>query len=110
MDWLTHHPLPAAGLAVALAMVLNKVLTLVWPLIWKATSNEGLVSQTQCAEEMAAGNELFRLVLEGQGLIIQALVQLCPDDDEPCRKVRAKLEAHMLQLVARKIIREANHG
>ncbi|MFH2126995.1 MAG: hypothetical protein ABIK12_10790 [Pseudomonadota bacterium] len=50
--------------------------------------------------DMTAGNDLFRLVLEGQSLHTQALVHLCNQDDG-CRELRAKLQDYLARLATR---------
>lgn len=50
--------------------------------------------------EMTAGNDLFRLLLEGQSLHTQGLLHLCNQDDG-CRELRAKLQDYLARLATR---------
>lgn len=58
--------------------------------------------QADHLNDMTAGNESFRLLLEGQSLHTQALVHLCEGDDG-CRELRAKLQDYLVRLASRQI-------
>lgn len=109
VEWVQLNPVPAASLILGLFWLLGKVAGLVWPHFWKATSNEGVVTQDQCndcdarhAAEMSQGNDLFRLILEGQAIHTQALIALC-DNDEECRELKQALREHLAKLASRQI-------
>lgn len=109
VEWVQLNPVPAAAVILALAWLLREAVKLAWPHIWRATSNEGLVTQADChncdarhAAEMAQGNDLFRLILEGQAIHTKALIALCTQD-EGCKRLLDALDRHLTNLASRNI-------
>lgn len=75
----------------------------------QAEEHKNFVTQEDCAtckdrhvNDMTAGNELFRIVLEVLSLNTQALVHLC-EGDEGCRELLAKLQDCLARLASRQI-------
>ncbi len=75
----------------------------------QAEEHKNFVTRSDCdacqarhINDMLAGNDNFRLLLEGQSLHTQALVHLCEGDDG-CRELRAKLQDYLVRLASRQI-------
>ncbi|MFZ5586152.1 MAG: hypothetical protein ACOZHQ_09505 [Thermodesulfobacteriota bacterium] len=109
--WITQNPTFASALVLGMAWILGRGLKLAWPHFWRATSNEGLVTQADChacdarhTADLAQGNDLFQLLLEGQALQTQALIALCQQDDG-CRRLLTDLDQHLKRLASRRVDR-----
>ena len=71
------------------------------------TKDACLDCKNQIKADLQVGDDLFLLLLEGQALQTQAILQMCNPAEEECQEIIRGLKAHNLKLVTH---RERRHG
>ena len=71
------------------------------------TKDACLDCKNQIKADLQVGDDLFLLLLEGQALQTQAILQMCNPAEEGCQEIIRGLKAHNLKLVTH---RERRHG